>query len=110
VGTFIGERLLYFPSVGYCVLAADLLGWAWEGLQRAAGAQPSSGARAGGAAQTLGRARRVAARGAQAALALALVAGLALAVGKTWLRNEEWATEDALFMAAERVGGTGWQP
>jgi hypothetical protein len=27
VGTFIGERLLYFPSIGYCVLVADLLGW-----------------------------------------------------------------------------------
>jgi hypothetical protein len=26
VGTFIGERLLYFPSVGYCWLVADLLG------------------------------------------------------------------------------------
>ncbi|KAF6265952.1 hypothetical protein COO60DRAFT_771390 [Scenedesmus sp. NREL 46B-D3] len=27
VGTFIGERLLYFPSVGFCLLAADLTGW-----------------------------------------------------------------------------------
>jgi hypothetical protein len=27
VGTFIGERLLYFPSIGYCLLVADLLGW-----------------------------------------------------------------------------------
>lgn len=27
VGTFIGERLLYFPSIGYCLLLADLLGW-----------------------------------------------------------------------------------
>ena len=26
VGTFIGERLLYFPSVGYCWLLAELLG------------------------------------------------------------------------------------
>lgn len=26
VGTFIGERLLYFPSVGYCLLLADLFG------------------------------------------------------------------------------------
>ena len=25
VGTFIGERLLYFPSVGYCILLAGLL-------------------------------------------------------------------------------------
>jgi hypothetical protein len=27
VGTFIGERLLYFPSIGFCLLVADLLGW-----------------------------------------------------------------------------------
>jgi hypothetical protein len=27
VGTFIGERLLYFPSIGYCLLVADILGW-----------------------------------------------------------------------------------
>lgn len=26
VGTFIGERLLYVPSVGFCILVADLLG------------------------------------------------------------------------------------
>lgn len=25
VGTFIGERLLYAPSVGFCLLAADAL-------------------------------------------------------------------------------------
>ena len=25
VGTFIGERLLYFPSIGFCILAAELL-------------------------------------------------------------------------------------
>lgn len=26
VGTFIGERLLYMPSVGYCLLLADMMG------------------------------------------------------------------------------------
>jgi hypothetical protein len=27
VGTYIGERLLYAPSIGYCILLADLVAW-----------------------------------------------------------------------------------
>ena len=27
VGTYIGERLLYAPSIGYCILLADFVAW-----------------------------------------------------------------------------------
>lgn len=27
MGTYIGERLLYAPSIGYCILLADLVAW-----------------------------------------------------------------------------------
>lgn len=61
VGTFIGERLLYSPSFGFCLLAAELLGFAlpnswqqhlqsskeWQEQQQqaaAAGAKPAAAA------------------------------------------------------------------
>ncbi|GFR39825.1 hypothetical protein Agub_g318, partial [Astrephomene gubernaculifera] len=31
VGTFIGERLLYLPSVGFCLLLGERLGWVLGG-------------------------------------------------------------------------------
>ncbi len=123
VGTFIGERLLYFPSVGYCVLLADLLGQAWQGRQRGAaevpqeqqGSQPqveqqpeqgaggSSAGSSGSSAQVSGMPARL----ARALLVLLVLAALVLGAGRTWLRNEDWATEDALFLAAEKVGAIG---
>ncbi|KAG2448974.1 hypothetical protein HYH02_005728 [Chlamydomonas schloesseri] len=47
VGTFIGERLLYFPSIGYCLLLAELaalaLGWAQGGDAGGGGGRSNSG-------------------------------------------------------------------
>jgi hypothetical protein len=130
VGTFIGERLLYFPSVGYCLLLADLLGQAWLGLQAGGPnrvqepqqSQPQQGSAAqepqqqeqgasapqsGGASAAGGSGKSRAAGAvpvlARALLVLLVLCGLLVGAARTWLRNEDWTTEDALFLAAEKV-------
>ena len=77
VGTFIGERLLYMPSLGFCLLLAEPLA-----------------AFCGGSATP--RLRSALGWG----LCLLLSAGYA---GRTWVRNADWATEETLFRAALKV-------
>ena len=83
VGTFIGERLLYMPSLGFCLLLGELL-TAWVGSGKT-----QLGALHGGASRITG----------------ALVVGaLLMSYGvRTWVRNADWATEETLFLAALRV-------
>jgi hypothetical protein len=118
VGTFIGERLLYMPSLGFCLLLAQLLG---DALLPSAGGAPGGGAPTTGAAaappapaagDTAGKEQDNAnsaapQRGAKAGrgaglLALALVAAplLALYAGRTVTRNADWRDEEALFRSA----------
>jgi hypothetical protein len=94
VGTFIGERLLYFPSVGYCLLLAEPLAAALRPLSGGGG----GGGGGGDGAPTRAR-RRAAAAAAAAALAL-LLGGFA---AKTVLRNLDWRDEERLFIAAQKV-------
>ena len=81
VGTFIGERLLYMPSLGFCLLLSEpLTAWVASGK---------------------GESRRRRVSGSAGAL---LVAALLAAYGaRTWVRNADWATEETLFIAAMRV-------
>ena len=69
VGTLIGERLLYLPSIGFCVI-----------LSRGICTLPN----------------RMASFAVFGAIACAYIS-------KTWLRNEEWATDKTLFLSAARV-------
>ena len=99
VGTFIGERLLYFPSVGYCLLLAQALA-AWLPPEQqplaAAAAGDGGGAKAAGAARLGGRA---------AAALLTLL--LAFYGGRTLVRNQDWWDEERLFRAAQKVRDRG---
>ncbi len=77
VGTVFGERLLYLPSVGFCLAAGALAGWALE---------PAAGRRA----------VRSAARWALASVAVALAA-------RTLAYERHWSDELALFTEGVRA-------
>ncbi|KAG2501825.1 hypothetical protein HYH03_000324 [Edaphochlamys debaryana] len=130
VGTFIGERLLYFPSVGFCLLAAEGLGGA---LARAEGQRPQprtapagdavgtiTGARSGaaGARAAAGDGKGAAASaaeksggaaGVRRAVRMAVYGFMAVVLMsyalRTWSRNWDWRSEAALFTSAEQVCG-----
>jgi len=74
VACVIGERSLYLPSIGFCLLLA----YALQRLRRIQGWGPA----------------------AARALAGAL---LALYAARTWLRNPDWSTPERLFTSALRV-------
>eukprot|EP00884_Botryococcus_braunii_P010950 jgi/Botrbrau1/19857/Bobra.0124s0090.2 len=111
VGTFIGERLLYMPSVGYSLLLS-------YGMCRLAGlwgsGAQSPGDRQGGrtgSPQRLDRRRRCNSGhegwwgqwgrySVVLSLALSVLAAYAY---RTWLRNWDWADEESLFLAAQQV-------
>lgn len=78
VGAVVAERLLYFPSAGFCVLLAVVLG----GAARGAADAPALRSRLAWLA------------------AATLIAGFAL---RTWARCEEWRDEETLFRAATRI-------
>jgi hypothetical protein len=94
VGTFIGERLLYMPSLGYCLLLAHLLGTAlplgYDGSKDAASTAAPARRGAGG-------------RGRLLLLALVVAPLLAFYGARTWLRNEDWRDEERLFVSALAV-------
>lgn len=75
IGTFIGERLLYMPSLGFCLLLA-------EPLSAACGSIHS-------------RTKRVA--------RMLVTALLTAYAARTWVRNRDWVSEESLFLAALRV-------
>lgn len=108
VGTFIGERLLYFPSLGFCLLAAEpLAAWLQPGMEWRAGrrspAQCSGASERAGSSAGQPASPALLARAVGAALLLAAVLGLFSA--KTLLRNLDWRDEEQLFRAAARVCG-----
>ena len=91
VGTYIGERLLYMPSLGYCLLLAEPLanigGPVW-GLELENG----------------GATNAVTQRCRHSAAARILSVSLLLAFGtRTLLRNADWLSEETLFISAMRV-------
>lgn len=129
VGTFIGERLLYSPSIGFCLLAAELLGAALpddpgaqqeeqqqQGQQQAdvAGAVQ---AQSGGVAnkQQQGACRQADSLKQQPpgcsstlpARSWCMLLLCALLLGgyacRTVLRNQDWWDEERLFRAALNV-------
>ena len=104
VGTMVGERLLYMPSVGFCLALGHVLARA-GGLD--GGGEVNGNAHANDNAQALllppppppppsSRRRRA---WAHALLGAFLAAGVA----RTVQRNAEWRTELALFESAFRV-------
>jgi len=113
VGTFIGERLLYSPSIGFCLLLSELLGAVLldvscgqgDSQQRhgnvtvnrdAPAARASRQARAPGA-----RACRLLPQ--QWCVVLVFVVLLGSYAGRTLLRNPDWWDDQRLFAAALRV-------
>ncbi|CAL8471954.1 g11496 [Coccomyxa elongata] len=101
VGTYIGERLLYTPSIGYCILVADLLavlaGDSLPSILLLWRQSPGEGERQG-RRSTAGR-KRV------AALLVALLLG-----GYMWRtidRNWDWEDEERLFRSALQVCPNG---
>ena len=80
VGTMIGERLLFFPSLGFCLLVACALLWLFR-RPAACRAAP-----------------------AQKALACALFAAVFAAyAARTYRRNPDWDTPERLFESALEV-------
>jgi hypothetical protein len=131
VGTFIGERLLYYPSIGYCWLVADLLGVLFLSkggassssaaaqsqvnghptatpppAAAAAATTEASGAAAAAKPTTTTTSSNSSSAGSPWRKRLLLgVVGVVLAAyaARTWLRNMDWVDEEALFVAAQKV-------
>ena len=102
VGTFIGERLLYLPSVGACMLVAEGLETVFSG-----GHPPNRGGASNpGTPETeegpRGRRRT---HGLLRKAAAGFVAAALVSVGavRTVRRNEAWRDDAALFAAAEET-------
>ena len=131
VGTFIGERLLYLPSIGFCLLAADAIlnllekpgpapkhsakvSWAVPAVNlKGLACRRSSGRRSSwlseqGLCWSDAQGKKRWPLGGLIAVG-ALVAGLC---ARTYLRNFDWADEEVLFQAAEQARlacpGTLW--
>lgn len=130
VGTFIGERLLYSPSIGFCLLVAELLGAVlpdtWQ-QQGATAQQPEAegklqttpqqgvdAAKQQGSDQHLPTPKPgLKAESKRAGspptshrnLGVLLLCGVLLAgySARTVLRNQDWWDEERLFVAALRV-------
>ena len=90
IGTLVAERLLYLPSVGYCVLFALA---ASRALRPPAPAAPASGTLAAAAVRGV--------RLAVVSIALLALAGLGGA--KTLARNEEWHDSDSITRSTARA-------
>ncbi|KXZ44203.1 hypothetical protein GPECTOR_71g564 [Gonium pectorale] len=116
VGTFIGERLLYFPSIGFCILAAEALARGLLCAQRpraASGAVKPAGNGAHDRASVAGKgkdgvgARRPTNAGV-ARLLYGFMAVVLLAYTiRTWRRNYDWWSEESLFESAAQAGRAG---
>ncbi|XP_034256998.1 protein O-mannosyl-transferase TMTC2-like [Thrips palmi] len=91
VGFVVAERVLYLPSVGYCLLVAQGLGWL-------ADAKPPVAAAAGRAARSTRTWR-----GRGTAVMLAGVVLVAVLAARTLQRNGDWADEEDLYRAGIAV-------
>eukprot|EP00899_Mesostigma_viride_P019802 jgi/Mesvir1/27823/Mv07501-RA.1 len=112
VGTYIGERLLYLPSTGFCMLLATLL------FHLLAPATPPDGdatVRIKGAKGSSGASKKAAIDGGKdkgasvagqvsTAWAWRVVAVIVFAFSwRTWTRNVDWLNEATLFESAMNV-------
>lgn len=97
VGTFIGERLLFFPSVGYCMLLA-------YGICSAASGGGTAGQKAGRVVADFddgeGRPWQRRRRNFWGVFSAMLVAAYSV---RTLVRNMDWQDEETLFRSAEVV-------
>lgn len=107
VGTFIGERLLYAPSIGFCLLAAELVGRAFEPQPAAAAVdaatdkqQQQQQGQDGGSPSGSRHAPAGAGRWLVVGLVACVLVGYA---GRTLLRCADWWDEERLFLSALRV-------
>ena len=83
VGTFIGERLLYMPSLALCLVLGDLLSGSDSSAEGLPPSPPSPKLRA---------------------IRWLLTAALCLAcAARTVVRNQDWESEEALFLSALTV-------
>ncbi|KAK9908411.1 hypothetical protein WJX75_007517 [Coccomyxa subellipsoidea] len=101
VGTYIGERLLYAPSIGYCILLADLVAWlagdALPGILQLWRESPGHLKDEGLKSER----RKMGMRGRVAAVLLVV-----MLTGYTWRtfdRNWDWEDEERLFRSALKV-------
>jgi hypothetical protein len=102
VGFSVAERVLYLPSMGYCVLLTTLLG---AGLDAASTASPPSSAEAEADADAAKgtkkkKKQKKQSTGDRTAALLILCALFAL---RTVARNNDWATGEALWTSASEV-------
>jgi protein O-mannosyl-transferase len=96
VGVLLAERLLYLPSVGFCLAVAAAAGH----LLEAAGPSPLARVPAGGAGRAAlagGSARPSAARPSAALLAAALLAALLVLTTRTVVRTLDWRSDVAYW-------------
>jgi hypothetical protein len=114
VGTFIGERLLFSPSIGFCLLAAELLGAALpdgpdaqqqQEQQQVQSAEAANGHQQGARSQADPRKQQPS--GCSSTLParswcmlLLCVLLLGAYACRTVLRNQDWWDEERLFRAA----------
>ena len=73
IGTILGERLLYVPSIGFCLGAAVVL----QGIVRRLPLPPRAGS---------------------ALFALLIVVCVGLHAGRTLVRNRDWRSEESLWL------------
>jgi tetratricopeptide (TPR) repeat protein len=102
VGTMLGERLLYLPSVGVCLAAGIVLSQI-TGLKRVVGVVGDSDGAASASSASESRAARGSsersARARQRRGVSVICALLAFAAARTVRRNADWRDELALFEA-----------
>ncbi|CAL8469470.1 g9011 [Coccomyxa elongata] len=100
VGTYIGERLLYAPSIGYCILLADMVAWlAGDALPSILQLWRESPGHLKD--ERLNERRRMGLREWGAALLVALL--LLWYSWRTIDRNWDWEDEERLFRSALKV-------
>lgn len=95
VGTIVAERLLYFPSVGFCLLVGHIVSRALQVCHDAQTSTPNTDPKSQ-------RVYRLASR-------LILVSSSLLLMGcwyRSQTRNADWKSDDALFEAALSVAPT----
>ena len=103
IGTNIGERLLFSPSVGFCLLVGCVLAWAirWGSSSSSNNSNSSSNNGKGNSEGTVHCAPVVWA--VRACGVLVFACALAAYARRTYTRNPDWDTPEALFKSAYEV-------
>lgn len=90
IGTNIGERLLFSPSVGFCLLVGCILAWL---IRWGRGGNSSASSKSSSVGTVFVRLLGVA----------AFAVALAAYGRRTYIRNPDWDTPEALFKSAYEV-------